>query len=319
MQMTASYSSVNYGFAFLSTTPSPDKVSCTSTVDCPIWDGNGIYLASSTATGATMVSNSIPSAFVPGASCLPNAYMGTSPGLVAISEVCRLARQGAISQGLEPKRCLLALGGWSDFTAIGTADNARSLAKLIAKAVLFGFLDGVDLDFEHLTPFNDLYGSEFVNFAILINSLRTEFDALSASWYQTAADHKSWYDCTYNALESWQKPASYYYPTNIQYMNDILANPIPYLEITWTTRFNVRTTYSFVSHELDFVVLSFVCFICIHILTCCSYLLKYLLNSILTLTYKNFPLNICVGVCSYLSDLQLFAAYLSCSHISVRD
>jgi hypothetical protein len=168
--------------------------------------------------------------------CSAIAYVGASPGLIALGEVCRLSRQGAAAKGLPAKRCLLALGGWTDWTAIGTTANAQKLAKLIAKAVLYGFIDGIDLDFEHLTPFNDLYGTEYQNFAALITSIRAEFNLITdAVWYDTANKRIQWLQCTALALGTM---AGSYYATNIQYMRDILANPKPYFEITWTTRFN---------------------------------------------------------------------------------
>ena len=46
------------------------------------------------------------------------------------------------------------------------------------------------------------------------------------------------YNCTYNALEDWEKSGAYFYTTNMQYMTDILANPVPHFDISWTTRFN---------------------------------------------------------------------------------
>jgi hypothetical protein len=47
----------------------------------------------------------------------------------------------------------VSLGGWSDWARIGSVEAANDLAKLVGKLVLYTFADGVDLDFEHLSPF----------------------------------------------------------------------------------------------------------------------------------------------------------------------
>ena len=103
--------------------------------------------------------------------------------------------------------------------------------------VLHSFADGIDLDFEHLSPFDDTFGTEFEAFGALIAGLREEFDTTVApAWHDTARAHKSWLNCTYNSMESWEQ--SDYYPTNVRYMEDLLNNDVPKLDISWTTRFN---------------------------------------------------------------------------------
>merc|ERR1712100_270003 len=43
----------------------------------------------------------------------------------------------------------------------------------------------------------------------------------------------------YNGLEDWKKQnVKNYYETNFNYLDEEAANPVPYLEISWTTRFN---------------------------------------------------------------------------------
>ena len=66
--------------------------------------------------------------------------------------------------------------GWSDWARLGSSDNAKKLAPLIGKMVLMSFADGIDLDFEHLTPFNSFTDDdEFAAFTSLITEIRTAF------------------------------------------------------------------------------------------------------------------------------------------------
>jgi hypothetical protein len=238
IEKTTPYSYVNYGFSFLTEFPNPDQNGCKGTSDCPVWDGKAIYVAKMSTAGSVLVSDSIPKSDPN--SCTSSSYLGSSPGLVSISEICRLIRQGASTKGLPPKRCQLSLGGWSDYAAIGKPENIDKIAKFIGKATRYGFLDGVDLDFEHLTPFEELYPGEFDRFTALINAIRKEFDTIVAdpvAYYDMARAHLAWFNCTKLALPSNQQ--SPYYDSNIKYMQDILANPVPpRLEISWTTRFN---------------------------------------------------------------------------------
>ena len=235
MTKTEPYSSLNYGFVFLTGNPDPDKDSCESASDCPVWDGKGIYAAASSKQGATVVSAGIPSGTA--ASCSMNEFFGSSSGLVTIAENTRLGRMQP--QVDYPKRTKIAFGGWSDWAAIGTTENAETIANLVGKMVLLSFADGVDLDFEHLTPFNTIHGSEFEAFTALVNAIRKEFDTtVTDGWYDAARTQMEWLNCTYNALEDWEKTNANYYPTNMEYMQNILANPVPHLDVSWTTRFN---------------------------------------------------------------------------------
>eukprot|EP01125_Pyxidicula_operculata_P010190 TRINITY_DN3358_c0_g1_i1.p1 TRINITY_DN3358_c0_g1~~TRINITY_DN3358_c0_g1_i1.p1 ORF type:complete len:446 (+),score=102.36 TRINITY_DN3358_c0_g1_i1:106-1443(+) len=223
MQMISSYSSVNYGFTFLTTNPNPDQVSCSNTSNnCPLWDGKAIYIAANQAviTFDTTINN-----------------IDTSSGLIGIGEFCRLARQGPAG----PRRCLITLGGWSDWARVGTVENAQSLAKLISNLVQFTFADGIDLDFEHLTEFSviDNGHDEFLAFSALINAIKGEFSKITSQvWSNNAQTRSNYLQQVYNAMPDWQKSESYYYPTNIAYLQQVANNGPPYFEVSWTTRFN---------------------------------------------------------------------------------
>jgi len=221
----ANYTTVNYGFVFLTEIPNPDQVSCGS---CPEWDGKGIYIAKysqwgSKASVVTANSNLVE----------PNS------GVVSIMEACRMARQGYHKS---PKRCNIALGGWSDWARLATSENAAKVASLVGRMVLATFADGIDLDFEHLTPFN-ADGDEFQAFIKLIEEIRRQFDeVIPQQFIGLAEERKKWFNETYSKLPNWQKSQGQYFPTNIQYMDDIIANinknGLPKLTISWTTRFN---------------------------------------------------------------------------------
>ena len=134
MSKIENYSTVNYGFTVLSQNMNSSQVGCGETWPngpCPAWDGKAIYAAKSTMEGAVVVSDTIPG---DGSSCIPTGYLASSPGLIGIGETCRLAR-GAPGRDA-PARCRITLGGWSDWAALGTVDNARALAKLVGKMVL---------------------------------------------------------------------------------------------------------------------------------------------------------------------------------------
>jgi len=224
MRMIANYSSINYGFTFLTENPDPQQTTCgNSTSNCPVWDGNGIYIAHASQTGATVVT-----------AATTVHDINNSPGLVGMAEVCRLARQGPNG----PKRCLITLGGWSDWARMGSIANAQTLATLVGKMVLFTFADGIDLDFEHLTEFSWLGDDEFAAFQALILAIRQELNSISGQWVSTAQARLSDLQAEYNAMPSWQQAQSPYYPTNIQYLQEVQQNGPPYFEISWTTRFN---------------------------------------------------------------------------------
>merc|ERR1719440_965195 len=152
------YSSINYGFAFLTTTPNPDQDGCGTTPPagpCPEWDGNNIYLAKAAMQGSIAVNS---------ATTIEEA----SPSIVAIAEVVRIAHMHPAG----PKRTKITLGGWSDFARMSTAANGAEAAKLMAKFVAYTFAHGVDIDMEHLSPFtNNFEGSD--EFAALISFIKT--------------------------------------------------------------------------------------------------------------------------------------------------
>jgi len=221
----ANYTTINYGFVFLTENPNPDQVSCGS---CPVWDGNGIYIAKYSQWGskASVVTAN-------------NDLVIPTSGAVSIMESCRLARQGYHDN---PKRCNIALGGWSDWARLATTENAEKVASLVGRMVLSTFADGVDLDFEHLTPFSN-YSDEFAAFTTLIQEIQKQFsEVIPNQFVALAKDRKTWYNNTYNNLPNWEKKQGQYFPTNIQYMDDIINNienqGLPKLTISWTTRFN---------------------------------------------------------------------------------
>lgn len=227
IEQIAPYSSINYGFAFLTTTPDPDQDGCGTVAPagpCPVWDGNNIYLAKAAMQGSIAVNE---------ATTIDEA----SPSIVAIAEVVRMAHMHPDG----PKRTKITLGGWSDFARMSTAENGAKAAKLMAKLVAYTFADGVDIDMEHLSPFtNNFEGSnEFEALIAFIKQLRESFKDVSANWYDTAKARQAAMNKTYNSLESWKKQnVKDYYESSIRYLGEVQEQPVPYLEISWTTRFN---------------------------------------------------------------------------------
>merc|ERR1712176_1744088 len=137
-----------------------------------------------------------------------------------------------------PKRVKIVLGGWSDYARIGSAENGVKAAKLYGKFVAHTFADGVDIDMEHLTPY-DRAGDEFDGLVAFIDQLRVEFDDVAKNWASNAAAKKAAMQSEYNSLEDWKKKnVAHYYETNFKYLDEVAANPVPHLEISWTTRFN---------------------------------------------------------------------------------
>jgi hypothetical protein len=227
MAAIANYTTVNYGFTFLTETPNPEQNSCGT---CPVWDGKGIYIANYNQwqTKAAVVTISNDNLVTP------------NSGAVSISEACRLARMGPYDT---PKRCSIALGGWSDWARMATVENAQKIAKLVGKMVLSTFADGIDLDFEHLTPFNGYSkDDEFAAFSALIKAIRAEFNAIPDQYQGFAEERTKWLNVTYNKLPNWEKAQGQYFPANMQYMKDISSNidknGPPKLVISWCTRFN---------------------------------------------------------------------------------
>ncbi len=166
VRKAAKFSTLSYAFSTLLKQPKPDQDDCHGGGNkCPLWNGDAIYREKDT---------SITSASTPDK---PSATV------VSISEFCRLARQFPTG----PKRCLIGLGGWSDWARLGSVANAQKLAKLAAKLVLHSLADGVDLDFEHLAEYTRVYGEgEVAAFVALANELRAQLDAISpALWNET--------------------------------------------------------------------------------------------------------------------------------------
>merc|ERR1712203_1064282 len=154
--------------------------------------------------------------------------------IVSIMEAVRMGRMHPDG----PKRVKIVLGGWSDYARIGSVENGVKAAKLYAKFVAHTFADGVDIDMEHLTPY-DRAGDEFKGFAAFVNTLRTELDQVATEWASNAAKKKAAMQSEYDGLEDWKKQnVKNYYETNFKYLDEVAANPVPYLEISWTTRFN---------------------------------------------------------------------------------
>merc|ERR1712203_764455 len=154
--------------------------------------------------------------------------------IISISEAVRMGRMHPDG----PKRVKIVLGGWSDYARIGSAANGVKAAKLYAKFVEQTFADGVDIDMEHLTPY-DRMGDEFDGLVSFINELRNELDDVATRWASNAGKKKAAMQAEYDALESWKKTnVAHYYETNFNYLDEVASNPVPYLEISWTTRFN---------------------------------------------------------------------------------
>lgn len=218
------YSSVNYGFSFLTKLPDPDQVGCGTdhpAGPCPAWDGENIYLAKASMQGSIAVSS---------ATTIEEA----SPSIVAIAEVVRMARMHPSG----PKRAKITLGGWSDYARLDNAANGAKAAKLMAKLVAYTFADGVDIDMEHLTPYAKM-GDEFGAFISFVTTLREEFKTVSANWVQTATARQKAMGAAIGKLEPWQqKEVAAFYNTSHNYLNEVIANGPPHLEISWTTRFN---------------------------------------------------------------------------------
>merc|ERR1719454_981301 len=218
------YSSITYGFAFLVKTPDPDQVGCgtkSPAGPCPIWDGENIYLAKAAMQGSIAVSS---------ATTIDQA----SPSIVAIADVVRMARMHPSG----PKRAKITVGGWSDYARLGSAENGVKAAKLLGKLVAYTFADGIDIDMEHLTPYSG-YSDEFGALIAFITQLRQEFDQVSADWSKNAAARKQALASQLGKLEPWQqKTVAVWFNTTAKYLDEVAANDVPHLEISWTTRFN---------------------------------------------------------------------------------
>jgi GH18 family chitinase len=228
--MMEPYSAVNYGFSFFTQNPDPDQDGCTGfspdktsppAGPCPEWDGENIYLAKSSKQDAIAINAA-------------TTIEKPTSSIVAITEAVRMGRMHPSG----PKRVKIVLGGWSDYARMGTEAKGVAAAKLYAKFVAHTFADGVDMDMEHLTPY-DRAGDEFKAFAAFVNTLRSELDQVATEWASNAAKKKAAMQAEYSALEDWKKQnVKQYYETNFNYLDEVASNPVPYLEISWTTRFN---------------------------------------------------------------------------------
>lgn len=227
IEQIAPYSAVNYGFAFLSTLPDPDQDGCGTEKPagkCDKWAGDNIYLAKASMQGSIAVNSA-------------TTVEEASPSIIAIAEVVRMAKMHPDG----PKRVQITLGGWSDFARMGDAANGVKAAKLMAKFCAFTFADGVDIDMEHLTPFTDNFegSDEFAAFAAFVTTLRTELDTVRENWVDTAQKRMTAMNNTYNALENWKKTnVKQFYESSIRFLGEVMTQPVPYLQISWTTRFN---------------------------------------------------------------------------------
>jgi len=154
------YHNLNYIGTWITTSPNSDQIDCPNATSCPKWN-QAIYLAD------------YPGVAGEGAIACNDAtsVSNVSPGMIAISEAVRMARQHPSG----PKRLKVTLGGWSNHARIDNAASGKKLGKLFAKLIKWTFADGGDLDLEHLTPFAE-FGDEFAGYIALANTLREEFD-----------------------------------------------------------------------------------------------------------------------------------------------
>merc|ERR1719316_1579278 len=220
LKATTPFSSINYGFAFLTKTPNPDQVGCGTKSPagaCPVWDGENIYLGKAAMQGSIAVNS---------ATTIEDA----SPSIVGIAEVVRMARMHPSG----PKRAKITLGGWSDYARIGSPENGVKLGKLMAKFVAYTFADGVDFDMEHLTPYATM-GDEWGGLVAFISTLRSEFnDNVSKNWVANANARKSALAAQFQKLEPWQKKTvAAFYTTSGKYLDEVAKNGAPHLEISW--------------------------------------------------------------------------------------
>lgn len=222
---TTPYQQMNYIGMWITEKPESAQIDCPNASVCQPWDGRAIYLAPPSGPagqGGIAVDATVSASKV-------------TPGIIAIGEAVRMARQHPSG----PKRLKITLGGWSDYARINTPANGKQLGKLVAKMVQWTFADGADLDLEHLTPFAE-FGDEFGAFTALAASIRSEFDnVVTPQWAASAKARAAALQQEYDALIDWEKATKgKYYLSQIHYLKEVAANDPPYLELTWTTRFN---------------------------------------------------------------------------------
>jgi len=224
LDQIAPFSTVNYGFAFLTKVPDPDQVGCGKDKPagpCPEWDGENVYLAKAAMQGSIAVNSG-------------TNVDEVSPSIVSIADVVRMARMHPSG----PKRVKITLGGWSDYARIGSAENGVKLAKLMAKFVAYTFADGVDIDMEHLTPYS-AQDDEFGALIAFITQLRQEFAQVTKDWAKTADARRKGLTAQIQKLQPWQrKNVAAWFNTMTKHLEEVAKNDPPHLEISWTTRFN---------------------------------------------------------------------------------
>jgi hypothetical protein len=239
LNKTKPYSAINYGFVFFSGEPTPNQNGCAAVINkttseviktsaqaCPVWDGEALYMSSSDKEGSHAIDDN-------------TTIEVMTPGLVSIAEVVRLGRMHPAG----PKRTKITLGGWSDFARLGSMPNAKKAAALAAKMVQFTFADGIDIDLEHLTQQVKIPTkwkiNEFEAWATFILALRNELDAVSASWVKMAKKRKAALQKEHAGMDKWSKGVfAPFMNTTAQYLDELVNNGAPHLEISWTTRFN---------------------------------------------------------------------------------
>merc|ERR1712070_1348111 len=124
---------------------------------------------------------------------------------------------------------------------MGNAENGKKAAKLMAKLTAYTFADGADIDMEHLTPFTDGFegSDEFAALAAFVTELHSQFEDVRANWVATATARMNAMNKTFSSLEDWKKQnVKDYYTSSIRFLGEVITQPVPYLEISWTTRFN---------------------------------------------------------------------------------
>lgn len=204
------FNTLSYSFSTLLQQPKPDQNDCSN--GCSTWDGKAIYREKD----ATITEHS--------------QIDRPSPSAVSISDFCRMARQYPTG----PKRCIIGLGGWSDWARLGSVDNAKKLAKLVGKLVLHTFADGIDLDFEHLAEYNQKYGNvEVEAYLALVKGIRDEFDSITPEKWSSAIQTRI---SSLNA--SRQEDFKVWNKKMVRYLQEVDANGPPHFEIVYTTRFN---------------------------------------------------------------------------------
>jgi len=148
---------------------------------------------------------------------------GRGQGVLYITDFCRIVKESG-------KKCLVALGGWSDWTRVADNDRADKIARLAAELVLWTFADGLDIDFEHLYEFDKIWPGEFDAFSHMVNRMRFYLDTYVKEKWQSAIDAR---------LEFVRSSGGEYLNKHRNYMQGLKAMPTPEnFVLSFTTRFN---------------------------------------------------------------------------------